>query len=165
MKFTAIVQGERVELEFKWVGTNTIEVEIDGRKYTAEARVVEPGVFWLNWNHQSLELAVTQDTDSYMVSWQGRRIPVEIVDPRAALRRAAQHGQAGVVELRAPMPGKIVKILAGEGAEVHANQGILVMEAMKMQNEIKSPKQGVVKKLSVTEGAAVNSGDLLVIVE
>jgi biotin carboxyl carrier protein len=167
MKFTAVVQGEQVELELKKVGRHTIEVEVGvgGRKYTAEAKAVEPGVFWLNWNNQSLEIAVTQDTDSYMVSWGDRHIAVEIVDARAALRKAAQHGQAGVVELRAPMPGKIVKVLAGEGAEVRPNQGILVMEAMKMQNEIKSPKQGVVKKLEVSEGAAVNSGDLLAIVE
>jgi biotin carboxyl carrier protein len=165
MKFTAIVQDERIELEVKVIGANSIEVELGGRRYTLEAKAVEPGVFWLNWNNQSIELAVTQDTDSYIVSFQGRRVPVEIVDSRAALRRAAQQGQAGTVELRAPMPGKIVKVLAGEGTEVQANQGILVMEAMKMQNEIKSPKQGVVKKLSVMEGAAVNSGDLLAMVE
>jgi biotin carboxyl carrier protein len=165
MKFTAIVQGEQVELELKKVGTHTIEVEVGGRKYTAEAKAVEPGVVWINWNNQSLELGVTQGSDSYIVSWQDRRIPVEIADARAALRKAAQHGQAGVVELRAPMPGKIVKVLAVEGAEVRANQGILVMEAMKMQNEIKSPKQGIVRKLAVIEGAAVNSGDLLAIVE
>jgi len=63
------------------------------------------------------------------------------------------------------MPGKIVKVLVTEGAEVNANQGILVMEAMKMQNELKSPKKGIVRKLTVTEGMAVNSGDLLVSVE
>ena len=63
------------------------------------------------------------------------------------------------------MPGKVIKLLVAEGAEVQANQGIVVLEAMKMQNEIKSPKKGVVRKLGVTEGAAVNSGDLLATVE
>jgi biotin carboxyl carrier protein len=63
------------------------------------------------------------------------------------------------------MPGKIVKVLLQAGAAVSANQGILVMEAMKMQNEIKSPKDGVVKCVSVQEGSAVNSGDLLAVVE
>ena len=63
------------------------------------------------------------------------------------------------------MPGKVVKLLVAEGAEVQANQGIVVLEAMKMQNEIKSPKQGVVRKLDVTQGAAVNAGDLLATVE
>jgi Acetyl/propionyl-CoA carboxylase, alpha subunit len=67
--------------------------------------------------------------------------------------------------VRAPMPGKVVRLLVAEGAEVNANQGLLVMEAMKMQNEIKSPKKGVVRKLSVAEGVAVNSGDLLASIE
>jgi biotin carboxyl carrier protein len=63
------------------------------------------------------------------------------------------------------MPGKVIKLLVAEGAEVQVNQGIVVLEAMKMQNEIKSPKKGVVSKLGVTEGAAVNAGDLLATVE
>ena len=57
------------------------------------------------------------------------------------------------------------RVLLSEGAEVRANQGILVMEAMKMQNEIKSPKAGIIKRLGAKAGAAVNSGDLLAIVE
>jgi pyruvate carboxylase subunit B len=63
------------------------------------------------------------------------------------------------------MPGKIVKILVSEGTEVKPNEGILVMEAMKMQNEIKSPKHGIVMKIRVKEGAPVNAGDLLAVVE
>jgi biotin carboxyl carrier protein len=63
------------------------------------------------------------------------------------------------------MPGKVVKVLVREGASVEANQGLLVVEAMKMQNEIKSPKKGIVRKLSVQEAAAVNAGDLLIVVE
>jgi biotin carboxyl carrier protein len=92
-------------------------------------------------------------------------VTVEILDARNALRRAARHGPEGAMEIRAPMPGKIVRVLVAEGAEVEANQGLLVMEAMKMQNEIKSPKKGVVKKLAVKEGAAVSSGDTLAAVE
>jgi biotin carboxyl carrier protein len=70
-----------------------------------------------------------------------------------------------VKKIVAPMPGKVVRILAREGTEVQAGQGIIVVEAMKMQNELKSPKQGVVQKIEVTEGATVNAGDVLVIVE
>ena len=63
------------------------------------------------------------------------------------------------------MPGKVIKVLVAEGTEVLVNQGIVVLEAMKMQNEIKSPKNGIVRKLGVTDGAPVNSGDLLATVE
>jgi biotin carboxyl carrier protein len=63
------------------------------------------------------------------------------------------------------MPGKIVRVLVPESAEVEAGQGVVVVEAMKMQNEIKSPKKGVVRKLVAMEGAAVNAGDVLAVVE
>ena len=164
MKYTAIVEGDRVEIDLTRTGANAIAVEIAGRKYTFDAKEVEPGVYWLNWNNRSFEVAVTQNSEGYIVSVGGHWIPVEMVDARTALRRAAQHGD-GIVEIRAPMPGKVVKVLVGEGSEVQPNQGILVVEAMKMQNEIKSPKKGVVKKLQVIEGTLVNSGDLLAVVE
>ena len=63
------------------------------------------------------------------------------------------------------MPGKVVRVLATAGAEVEAGEGILVVEAMKMQNELKSPKKGRLQKVTVSEGAAVNAGDVLAVVE
>ena len=63
------------------------------------------------------------------------------------------------------MPGKVVRILVSQGAEVQAGAGVLVVEAMKMQNEVKSPKKGTIQKIVVTEGAAVNAGDVLANVE
>ena len=165
MNYTAILDGQRVEIQISANNSTNIEAEIGGRKYTLEAKNIEPGVYWFNWQNRSIEAAVTPNGDGYVVCINGRRLAVEMLDAKAALRKAAQHSQAGRIEIRAPMPGKIVKILLPEGAEVQNNQGILVMEAMKMQNEIKSPKNGVVRKLGVTEGAAVNAGDLLATVE
>ena len=63
------------------------------------------------------------------------------------------------------MPGKVVRVLVAEKAEVETGQGVLVMEAMKMQNEMKSPKRGILSKILVSEGASVNAGDVLAIVE
>jgi biotin carboxyl carrier protein len=165
MKYTAIINGERIEIELNRRSSSTIEALIDGRKYVADAKTVEPGVYWFNWNNRSVEISVIPNGDGYIVSLNGRNVEVEIVDARRALKKAAQQGNTGAIELRAPMPGKIVKVLASEGTEVRANQGIVVMEAMKMQNEIKSPKAGVVKKLGVKEGAPVNAGDLLAVIE
>jgi biotin carboxyl carrier protein len=164
MKYTAMIDGERIDIEVNR-GSGAIEAAIDGRKYALEAREVEPGVYWLNWKNRSLEIAVTPNGEGYVVTLAGRRVKVEMVDSRTALRRAAHRAHDGAVEIRAPMPGKIIKVLLAEGDEVQANQGILVMEAMKMQNEIKSPKKGKVQKLAVAEGAAVSSGDLLAAVE
>ncbi|MGB7601077.1 MAG: biotin/lipoyl-containing protein, partial [Candidatus Sulfotelmatobacter sp.] len=77
-------------------------------------------------------------------------------------RAADDHGPKNIV---APMPGKVVRLLVREGDEVEMGAGVAVVEAMKMQNEIKSPKKGTVQKILVTEGAAVNAGDVLAIVE
>ena len=63
------------------------------------------------------------------------------------------------------MPGKVVRVLVKENSEVDAGQGVVVVEAMKMQNEIKSPKKGVVRKMIAAEGASVNAGDVLAVVE
>ena len=65
----------------------------------------------------------------------------------------------------APMPGKVVRVLVGVGEQIDAGSGIMVVEAMKMQNEMKSPKAGVVVALNVQVGVTVNRGDVLAVVE
>jgi biotin carboxyl carrier protein len=165
MKYTAIVNGKSVEIELSRTDQGSIAATIDGETIVATVQRVEDGLYWLEWNNRSFEISVMPDGDAYSVSLGGRRIAVEIVDSRNALRKAAQHGHDGMAELRAPMPGKVVKVLVTEGADVEVNQGLLVIEAMKMQNEVKSPKKGVVRKIGVKEAAAVNAGDLLVVVE
>ena len=90
----------------------------------------------------------------------------ELRDPRSLrARRGAQADDKGPRKLLAPMPGKVVRVLIGEQHAVEAGQSILVVEAMKMQNEIKSPKNGTVQKIVAAEGANVNAGDVLAIVE
>jgi len=165
MKYTAIIDGERLEIELVRAEPGVIHAETGGERYVLDVQNVEPGVYWFRWKDRSIEISVTANIDTYAVSVNGQRIDVEIIDARAALRRAAQHAHAGIVELRAPMPGKVVKVLVNEGAAVEMNQGLLVIEAMKMQNEIKSTKKGTVRKLGVKESTAVNAGDLLAIVE
>ena len=122
-------------------------------------------MYWFNLNNRSIEIALTKSSDTYSVSIDNHRISVEFLDGRAALQRAAHRAHDGLVELKAPMPGKVVRLLVAEGSEVKAGQGIVVMEAMKMQNEIKSPKAGTVRKVNVTEGLAVNAGQVLAVVE
>jgi biotin carboxyl carrier protein len=165
MKYTATIEGTRIDLEILHANARTIEANVAGQMYRIDRRDVAQGVFWFNWNNRSVDVSITAQDDTYIVSLDGHPISVEIEDPRTARRKAAQHGHSGEVELRAPMPGKVVKVLVPEGAEVQTNQGVLVIEAMKMQNEIKSPKTGKVKRLRVQESAAVNAGELLAIVE
>jgi biotin carboxyl carrier protein len=96
----------------------------------------------------------------------GERYAAEVRDPRSfRSRKGAGAGLEGPKKLVSPMPGKIVRVLVAAGAEVEAGQGVIVVEAMKMQNEVKSPKKGKVSKLLAAEGATVNAGDALAIVD
>jgi biotin carboxyl carrier protein len=89
----------------------------------------------------------------------------EVIDPRAWSGR--RHGGVeaeGRQQITAPMPGKVVRLLVKTGDHVEAGQGLLVVEAMKMQNEIRSPKSGTVEKVFASEGQAVNAGEALCII-
>jgi len=99
--------------------------------------------------------------------WVGSsRYSAEVRDPRLLRhRKDGTVGTKGAQKLTAAIPGKVVRALLQEGAQVAAGQGILVVEAMKMQNEIKSPKAGRIQKIMVAIGDAVNAGDIVAIVE
>jgi biotin carboxyl carrier protein len=139
---------------------------LDGEESQVDAVVTRPDVLSLLIDGRSYEIKREQTaTDLHM--WVGStRFAVEVHDPRSLRSRKDGAGdERGPKKLIAPMPGKIVRLLVAEKSEVEAGQGVVVVEAMKMQNEIKSPKKGVVKKISAIPGAAVNPGDVLAIVE
>ncbi len=106
-----------------------------------------------------------QSGETHMIVGSARYAS-DVQDPRSLKTRRARAGtEEGPQKVAAPMPGKIVRILRPEKSEVEAGQGVIVVEAMKMQNELKSPKKGVVAKVLVAEGATVNAGDALAIIE
>jgi biotin carboxyl carrier protein len=95
----------------------------------------------------------------------GSPIPIQLFDPRALRARKSSASAEGRLEIAAAMPGKVVQLLAAEGDAVEAGQSLLVVEAMKMQNEVKSPKTGRVVEVRAKPGAAVAAGDVLLVVE
>jgi biotin carboxyl carrier protein len=153
----------RLELERSEAGW---ECRLDGQPIHIDAVIPRRDVLSLLIDGRAYEIKREQTaTDLHM--WVGSaRFAVEMRDPRSLRSRQQAGGdEKGPRKIVAPMPGRIVRLLVSEGSSVEAGQGIIVVEAMKMQNEIKSPKKGVVKKLSATVGAAVNPGDVLAIVE
>jgi biotin carboxyl carrier protein len=160
--------AESVEVEFERSAAG-IEASVGGRKYSLEVSVVKPGVFLLHWGSRSIEVSVLPSenvSSASTVSIGGQRISVEILDGRRLLQRTVRRGhRGGAAEIRSPMPGKIVRVLLKAGADVVAGQGIVVMEAMKMQNEMKSSMSGRIQKIEVVEGETVRSGDLIAVVE
>jgi biotin carboxyl carrier protein len=100
------------------------------------------------------------------VTVRGRSYDITISDPK---RLRSGHGSGshdhGSAEIVSPMPGKVVRVLVAAGAQVEAGDGIVVVEAMKMQNELKSPKAGLIVSINCEAGATVNAGDVLAVIE
>lgn len=138
---------------------------LDGREVEVDAVLARPNVLSLRIGNKAYEVKCER-VGSELHIWVGSvRFAAEVRDPRSLRGRVRASDDQGPKKLTAPMPGKVVRILVREGTEIEAGAGILVVEAMKMQNEVKSPKKGIVQKITVKEGAAVNSGDVLAIVE
>ena len=165
MKYTALLGDKEVAVRLSNEVGAAVRARIADRDYEITLYEVEPGVFWFSDGDRSVEAAVIANAEGYTVAMGSRYVKLELLDGRSALRRSAQVGRSGLAEVRAPMPGKVVEILVEEGSTVEANQGIVVIEAMKMQNEMRSPKAGAVQKISVEVGMTVDSGALLATVE
>ena len=134
-------------------------------KGTAAIAETQPGVFSILLEGRSYPTQVVNQ-GGILEIWVGnRRYSIGVSDLRDRGTSREQQSQAGPLELRALMPGKVVKLLVEPGARVESGQPLIVVEAMKMQNEMKSSKDGVVTKIHVSEGATVASGERLMVVE
>jgi len=138
---------------------------IDGRAIDADAIEVAPGVYSILIGGNSFEARVETDATGLRVTVAGREYSPRIRDPRQWRRSrgsaAEAEGQQSVV---APMPGKVIRVLVKAGEDVEAGRGLVVIEAMKMQNEVRSPKSGKVERILVSEGKTVGAGEVLGIV-
>ncbi len=138
---------------------------LDGRDVEVDAVLARPDVLSLRIGNRAYEVKCERVAGDLHLWVGSARFAVDVRDPRSLRGRTRAGDDHGPRKLIAPMPGKIVRVLLSQGDEVEAGAGVLVVEAMKMQNEIKSPKNGTIQKILVSEGAAVNSGDVLAIVE
>lgn len=138
---------------------------LDGREVEVDAVLARPDVLSLRIDNRAYEVKCERVGDETHLWVGSARFAAEVRDPRSLRGRVRAVDNQGPKKLTAPMPGKIVRVLVSQGDAVEAGAGVLVVEAMKMQNEIKSPKKGTVQKILVGEGAAVNAGEVLAIVE
>ena len=144
---------------------NRIRVEIGGKIIEGDAVEVATGTYSVLINGHSYEVRVEPAHEGLRVHAGAQEFVVAIDDPRAWRRRRHSAAEAeGRQEVIAPMPGKVVRVLAKQGDDVEAGQGLFVVEAMKMQNEIRSPKKGKLESLLVKEGQVVNAGEPLAFV-
>ncbi len=139
---------------------------IAGQEVALDAVFPEPGVLSLIFEGQSFEFhRESTGGDLHLVERESR-YQVTVLDPRSFRgRKAVDAARGGPKNVRAPMPGRILRLLAAQGDAVEAGAPLLVIEAMKMQNEIRSPKKGTVRRLLAEAGATVSAGDVLAVVE
>ncbi|HEX3438468.1 MAG TPA: biotin/lipoyl-containing protein [Pseudacidobacterium sp.] len=156
----------RIELvSAETAGLYRITIE-DGPEITAEAHLLRPGVLSLKIAGKSYRCVLEENGEASAIHLAGSRIPYRIDDPRSLKSRRSRSGShAGPKSVVAPMPGRVVRVLVGKGEEVQAHQGIVVIEAMKMQNELKSPKAGKVIDLRAEAGGTVAAGEILAVIE
>jgi biotin carboxyl carrier protein len=164
MTYDIAIDGKNYRLDLDRVDGRW-HCQLDGREIEVDAVLARPNVLSLRIGNKAYEVKCER-VGSDLHIWVGSvRYAAEVRDPRSLRGRARAVDEHGPKKLVAPMPGKVVRILVTQGAEIEAGAGVLVVEAMKMQNEVKSPKKGTVQKILVNEGAAVNAGDILAIVE
>lgn len=139
---------------------------VDGRLVPVDVSMMQPGVLSLIARGRQFRCVLDESAPGYGVVAGGRRHEFEVVDPRSLKgRRGSAAGADGPRMVKAPMPGRVVRVLVEVGHEVVEQQGVIVIEAMKMQNELKSPKAGRVARVAVAVGETVQQGAVLVIIE
>lgn len=148
-----------------------LEISVDGRAVSLDSAAdgavhqVAPGLYSVLYAGRSYEIRVVQNGGDWRALSGGRSFDVEIRDPRDAAKRSSASLGHMHQDVKAPMPGKVIRLLVGEGDEVQAGQGIAVVEAMKMQNELKALRAGRVVRVAVRDGDTVAPGETLVTLE
>ncbi len=154
-----------------------LHVAIGGRTLIVDARrvgdmavslLVAPGEHTLPVRSLDAALAAHRTAGDFDVHVEGRTIPVQVRQAGGFGRQKPAAGAAhgtGPQRVVAPMPGKIVRVLVAAGDEVKARQGLVVVEAMKMENELRAGRDGRVREVAVVEGQSVDAGTLLVVVD
>ncbi len=166
-RYSVTVGGEKrtVELEER---DGQLTVTVAGERKTIEVRSAGPGRYaWIDGT-RVVNSEVEKAGDKLAVTLRGETVTVEVADARVEtlpLLAPAVARSAGPTTLRAPMAGRVVKLLARPGDLVRSGQGVVVIEAMKMENEVRAPREGKVRELRVAEGAAVDGGEELAVIE
>jgi biotin carboxyl carrier protein len=142
------------------------KVLLDGRQLLVNCLRVSNDSLSLIVNGESIEARFERKGESQQILTGGRTYECSVRDPRSfRSRKRSGSADAGEQRITASMPGKVVRVLARPGDSLAEGQGILIIEAMKMQNEVRTPKAGVLKSLITREGANVNAGEVLGIIE
>ncbi|HLL55951.1 MAG TPA: biotin/lipoyl-containing protein [Myxococcaceae bacterium] len=160
-------QKEPVPVDIEVLGEGRFAITLEGKRHEVDALTLDHGAVSMLIDGESYGVEFEEVGDEVAVLVKGQITRVDVADERRLRMRAATAGFSaeGKQVINAPMPGKVVKVLVKVGDEVKEGQGLVVVEAMKMENELKSPKAGKVTELFAKEGSTVENNAKLVVVE
>jgi biotin carboxyl carrier protein len=164
MLYDVTIDGKNYRLELNHSEGQWL-CRLDGQQVEVDAVLVRPDVLSLRIGNRAYEVKSERVADELYLWVGSAHFAAEVRDPRSLQSRSRAADDHGPRKIVAPMPGKVVRLLVRDGDQVEPGAGVVVVEAMKMQNEIKSPKKGTVQKILVSAGSAVNAGDVLAIIE
>jgi biotin carboxyl carrier protein len=166
MKLQLDIDGQSIEADFT-LSNGQARLVFDGRAYDARVSQPEPGLYTVLLGARVIACHLNPlPTGAMEASANGRRVTLAVRDKKHLRGNTADAGAGGGrAVLTAPMPGKVARVLCAAGEEVAAGQGVLIVEAMKMQNEVQAPRAGRVVEIKVAEGQTVNAGETLALIE
>ena len=167
MRYTTIIEGgAEQEIDVEELSPNQMRVQLRGEKFDIDLRKTGKASYSMLIGPRAFDFEVNRDGENVVVVSRHGAVRVAILDrARRAMAALQSREVKGRVEIKAIMAGRVVQVLVKEGDEVAADQGVLIVEAMKMENELKSPKAGKVTAIKVKAGQTVEKGDILAVIE
>jgi len=164
VKYTALLKDTEKEIEIQPIGDFQFTVTIDGESHIIDARSCEVDSISLLIDNRSYDLSYSFENDRIELNFWNQHFDVEILDERKMRMRRVRSDMdmSGPEVIASSMPGKVVKVLVKPGDQIEGGAGIIIIEAMKMENEIRCKKPGIVKSVNVAAGDTVDSNAVLV---
>ena len=163
MKYEVKIDNETIALDLE-ERDDRVRATAGARAYDLAVARPEEGIYLLFLGDSVYEARVSGDANSWRVTVRGEAFTAAVID-RKHRRASADQADSGQKQLVAPMPGKVVRLLRQAGEEIAAGEGVVIVEAMKMQNEIKAPKAGTLLDVLVREGDTVAANQVLALIE
>jgi biotin carboxyl carrier protein len=161
MKYVTTINSKSFEIEIQRDGS----LLVNGERREVDFLALGPSLYSILMDGRSHELVIEEREDDIEVLLRGKLYSGTVLDERAQLmaeRRGAMISETGEMSIKAPMPGLVVIVPVAVGDEVSAGQTVIILESMKMQNELKSPRDGVVQHINVAAGQSVEQNKILV---
>jgi biotin carboxyl carrier protein len=165
-RYIATLEGGQHEVEMEEIAESRLRVTLGGQHYDIDVERIGDSSFSILVGNRSFDLDVVHEGEELVVSARGALTRVALIDKaRRSFRGGMREQAVGRAELKAMMPGRVVSVMVKAGDEVAFQQGVVVVEAMKMENELKAPKAGKVTEIKVNPGQTVEKGDTLLVIE